>query len=179
MLFAQRGGWFLSAQEMTKIHVAQTFVRLAVKPFEADGVFWEVVGHPELKDQPLSFHFFGAMTVGQLILEEPELDEAGGVDALARQMMIIADRKLSEIVATWSVDDFNKGLAGKTGRYFTARIAALLAAGRHDEARQLCEEAQAQGSNGGFWSSNGGTFNEMAARWIADHPSVENSPIAS
>lgn len=178
-LFAQRDGWFLTAHEMTKIAVPQTYVRLSIKPMAADPVFWEMVGHPELCDQPLSFRYFGAMTVGSLILGEPEIPEEGGTDEIARQMLSLAEARLQDVAATWCADDFLRGLARKTGRYFTASVTTLLAERRFQEAGQLCDEAAARGSNGGFSSSKLGTFNEMVARWIAAHLSVENAPAAS
>ena len=179
VLLAERGGWFLAAHELTKIASPQTFVRLVVKPMAIDPLFWDLVGHPELRGQSLSFRYFGAMTVGVLILEELEVSEKGGTDEIARRMLAAADSRLQQIVDDWTSDDFLKGIAGKTGRYFTATVTTLLAEARYVEAQRLCDEAAARGTNGGFWSSKLGTFNEMVTRWIADHRAGENPPVFS
>lgn len=158
---------------MTAVHPVvnllheRTSVRLTVKPMASDPVFWDLVGHPELRRQGLSFRYFGAMTVAGLIAEEVEVSEDGGPDAIAQRMLEIGQRTLDMLEKSWTIDDFLDRLPLRGGRYFTARIATLLAYGRDADAKRLCEESAAAGSSGGFVSSVRGTFNQMAERFIA------------
>ena len=177
VLFAQHDGWFMSVQEMTDILRERTRARVSVKPMAIDPIFWRLVGHPELCDQPLSFRAYGWMKCGLLILEEFEVSEDGGVDAIARRLLEHADRMLDKIAREWTIDEFLNQIdnSRKPDQRFVTRVTTLLAAERYDEAQALCEESAAHGSSGGFWSSSLGTFNEMVIRFVAEQRTVENS----
>ena len=174
VLFTHRDGWFIAVHEMTNLLHERTQARVAVKPMATDPVFWDMVGHPELRRQGLSFRYFGAMTTGALILEEPEIPEQGGPHAIARRMLELGEQVLDRISRTWTVDDFLAGIAGRGGRYYTATIATLIAYGREAEAGRLSATSVAAGSSGGFISSKLGTFNEMTARAVAQRTAVDN-----
>jgi hypothetical protein len=117
------------------------------------------------------------MKCGLLILEEFEVSEDGGVDAIARRLLEHAERTLDEVAREWTADDFLKQIdkSRKPDQRFVTRVTTLLAVQRYDEAQALCEESAAHGSSGGFWSSSLGTFNEMVMRFIAEQRTVENS----
>lgn len=170
VLSGERGDWFVAVHEMTDVLRVRTRARVVVKPMAIDPIFWEVVGHPELCRESLSFRYFGAMTCSFLILEEPELSEEGGVDAIAKRMLDLGEAKLDDISGSWTLDSFLDRLIdpSKPDKKFTTRIATLLAAGRFGEAQALCDESAARGSSGGFLSSDRGTFNEMATNWITE-----------
>jgi len=181
VLVGERGGWFVGVHEMTDVLQVRTRARVVVKPMAIDPIFWEIVGHPELCRQSLSFRYFGAMTCAFLILEEAELSEEGGVAAIAQRMLDLGNRKLQEIADSWTSDHFLRMLCNpsKPDLKFVTRIATLLADRRFDEAQSLCDESAARGSSGGFLSSKRGTFNEMVTAWIAEQRSVENKPLGA
>jgi hypothetical protein len=176
-LFAERGGWFLAAHEMTDVASEQTKVRLVVKPMAIDPIFWDIVGHPELREQPLSFRYFGAMKCALLILEEPHVSEDGGPIAIAARMLDLGEQKLTEIATSWTADDFLSriGNPAKPDQHFVTRIATLLAVERFGEAQALCADSDARGKTGGFVSLTRGTFNQMVSRWIAANSLVDKS----
>jgi hypothetical protein len=169
VLFAERGGWFLAAHEMTKVHVAQTFVRLCVKPMAIDPIFWDLVGEPQLRDQALSFRYFGALSAPCLIIGEFEISEEGGAAEIAARMLALVDAKLAEIAERWTVDDFLDGIrnAINPGRHFASTVTALLASGREQDALILCTEAMERRAAGGFVSKRG-SFPENAVAWIRE-----------
>lgn len=175
VIFAESGGWLLSLQEMTDVSREVTRARLVVKPMATDPLYWEIIGHPELCKQPLSFRIFGWMTSGSIILGEPTINEDGGPPAIAAQMLEIGKRTLADIAASWTLDSFldpfrNAVLPDKK---FVTRIVTLLALQRFEEARALCEQSKAKGWYGGFASSSRGTFNDMAIDWIDTQRTVE------
>lgn len=177
VLVGEQDGWLVAVHEMTDVSQVRTRARVIVKPMTIDPIFWEIVGHPELCRQGLSFRYFGAMTCAPLILEEPELSEQGGVLAIAQRMLDLGNRKLKEIAATWTTDHFLGLLCDplKPDLRFVTRVTTLLADRRFEEAQRLCDQSAARGSTGGFLSSRRGTFNELVSRWIAEQRSVENN----
>jgi len=179
VLVGEGGGWFVGVHEMTDVSNIRTRARVVVKPMAIDSIFWEIVGHPELCRQGLSFRYFGAMTCAPLILEEPELSEEGGVAAIAQRMLDLGNRKLKEFAETWTTDDFLALVSNpsKPDLRFVTRVATLLADRCFEEAQYLCEESAARGSSGGFLSPKLGTFNEMVLGWITKQRSVENKPL--
>lgn len=176
VLVGEQDGWLVAIHELTDVSQRRTRARVIVKPMAIDPIFWEIVGHPELCRQGLSFRYFGAMTCAPLILEEPELSEEGGVTAIAQRMLDLGNRKLTEIAATWTSDRFLELLCDpwKPELRFVTRVTTLLADRRFEEAQRFCDESAARGSSGGFLSSKRGTLNEMVSRWIAQQRSVEN-----
>lgn len=175
VIFAESRGWLLSLQEMTDVSRLGTRGRLVVKPMTTDPLYWEIVGHPELCKQPLSFRIFGWMTSGSIILGEPAIDEDGGPPAIAARMMEIGERALADIASNWTLDRFLDDYrdAVLPDRKFITRIVTLLALGRLEEARTLCQQSKAKGWHGGFTSSSRGTFNDMTIDWIDAHRTVE------
>lgn len=166
VLFAERGAWFVAVAEMTNVLREETSARLIVKPMVADPVFWDLVGEPQLRMQPLSFRYFGALACPGLILGEPEISEEGGVPAIARRLLELGEATLQE-VAGWTVDEFLGRIAADVNppRLMPTTVATLVASGRMAEALALCEEAVARREIGGFLS-RGGSFPEKAAGWI-------------
>ena len=179
VLVGEQDGWFVAVHELTDVSQVRTRARVIVKPMAIDPIFWEIVGHPELCRQGLSFRYFGAMTCAPLILEEPELSEEGGVPAIAQRMLDLGNRKLKEVSGTWTTDSFLGLLCdpSKPDQRFVTRVTTLLADRRFEEGQRLCEESAARASSGGFLSSKHGTFNEMVSIWIAEQRSVENKSL--
>lgn|SRR5690242_11309674 len=175
-LFAHRSRWLVGVTEMTNVTCEQTKARIAVKPMANDPIYWDIIGHPELRDESLSFRLFGWMTTSSLILEEPVISERGGTSAIAKRMLDIGDCKLSEIASDWTAEEFLAGLGDPISpdKKFITRVVTLLAERRYDDALQLCEASAARGESGGFVSSIKGTFNEMTAHWIEAHRTVDN-----
>lgn len=161
-----RSDWFLAVHPMVNRLRERTQARIVVKPMASDPVFWDLVGHPELRRQGLSFRYLGAMTVGGLILEEPEISEEGGAEAMAGRLLAVGEQRLETIARTWTVDDFLSRLPVRQGRYYTARLSTLLAFGRLKDAERLAANTAAAGGTGGFVSSSRGSINDMATRWI-------------
>ena len=169
LLFAERGGWLLGVLPMMNLVGDGTCVRLQVKPMAIDPIFWEVVGHPELRHQPLSFRFYGWMQCWPLIIEEQQVSEEGGVDALAGRVVQLGDATLKKIADEWTAADFIRGIdsAINPGRLFKTKLMALLAERRFDEAQRLCDDAHAR-ANQVFWSSSRGPLKDMMAAWIGE-----------
>ena len=175
VIVGERGGWLIAAHEMTDVLRERTRVRLVTKPMAIDPILWDLVGEPQLRRQGLTFRYFGAVTCPCLILEEPEVSEEGGVDAIASRMIALADAKLTEITGSWTADTFLQGIrnAINPGRHFASTVATLIAERRYDDALELLDEAVARSAPGGFVSRRG-SFPENAAKWIRDNMTVEN-----
>ena len=175
VIVGERRGWLIAAHEMTDVSGERTRVRLVTKPMAIDPIFWDMVGEPQLRRQGLTFRYFGAVTCPCLILEEPEVSEEGGVDAIARRMIELAESKLTEIAESWTADTFLEGIrnAINPGGHFASTVTTLITERRYDEALALCEEATGRRVAGGFVSSRG-SFPENAVAWIRDNMTVEN-----
>jgi hypothetical protein len=173
VLFDQRNGWFLAVHEMTNILHEETKARLVVKPMSVDPIFWDLVGEPQLRSQPLSFRYFGAVTCPGLILGEPEISEEGGVAAIALRMVELGENALSEVAAEWTTDEFLGCIAASINpaRLFATTIATLIASDRLDEALRLTDKASTR-AIGGFLSKRG-SFPETASAWIRQRLQVE------
>ena len=166
-LFGTRDGWFLAMQEMTGIVQATTKARMTIKPMAVDPLFWDMIGEPQLCGQSLSFRYFGALVCPGLILPEVDIDEDGGVPAIAARMLDIAERTLDDVARNWTLDTFLERIAASINpkRLFPTAIATMIAAGRDQEALDLCLDAAGRGEARGFVSRRG-TFPQLAARYI-------------
>lgn len=164
VLFAERDGWFLAMQEMTGIICASTRARLTVKPTAIDPIFWDMAGQPQLRNESLSFRYFGALTCPGLIIGEVGISEEGGPSEIAARMLRIAEDTLAEIAATWTLDKFFDGINASINpkRLFSTAICTLIADGRKEYALELCQNSASRGEVRGFLTSRG-TFPEMAA----------------
>lgn len=168
VLFAQRNGWFVAVHEMTGIVTASTKARLVVKPMAIDPIFWDMAGQPQLRDESLSFRYFGALTCPGLIIGERGIREEGGPPEIARRMLQLGEQTLEEIATSWSINQFLEGIRSSTDpkRLFSTAICTLIADGRGEEALELCRESVNNGQVRGFLSRHG-TFPEMAAKYLA------------
>lgn len=167
VLFAERNGWFLAIQEMTGIVRASTKARLTVKPMAIDPIFWDMAGQPQLRKESLSFRFFGALTCPGLIIGEVEISEEGGPPEIATRMLRIAEERLQEIATSWTLDTFLHGINASINpkRLFSTAICTLIADGREDYARELCEDSASRGQVRGF-ITRCGTFPEMVVQHL-------------
>ena len=167
VLFAQRNGWFLAMQEMTGIVSAITKARLTVKPMAIDPIFWDMAGQPQLRNESLSFRYFGALTCPGLIMAEVELSEEGGPAEIAVRMLQVAEATLEEVATTWTMDKFLDGINSSINskRLFATAICTLIADGRGEYALQICRDSASRGQIRGFLTPHG-TFPEMATKLL-------------
>ena len=167
VLFAERNGWFLAAHEMTGIVQATTKVRLVIKPMAIDPIFWDMAGQPQLRNESLSFRYFGALTCPGLILAEVDVSEEGGPPEIATRMLQLAEETLVDIASTWTIDKFLDGIRSSINpqRLFATVVCTLIADGRKESALELCSDSAARGQVKGFLTPRG-TFPEMAAKYL-------------
>jgi hypothetical protein len=167
VLFAQRNGWFLAVHEITGIVEASTQARLVLKPMRIDPIFWEILGEPQLRDEALSFRYFGALTCPGLIMGEVDISEEGGPPEIAARMLQLGEERLEEVAACWTIDRFLDGirLAANPQRLFATAICTLIAEGRGEQALELCRNSASNGQVRGFLTRRG-TFPEMAAKYL-------------
>lgn len=167
-LFREQSGWFVSIEPAVYIYEPRTPVRVTAKPMSIDPIFWELVGLPENRDQPLSFRLLGAWTCQPPEFAEINVPEGGEPDEVAARILKLADEQINAVTTSFSVEDFLK-LCRDHGRadhaYLASEACALVALNRQLEALSLCESAIAEGASGGFVAP-AGTFAEMAADWL-------------
>jgi hypothetical protein len=153
---------------MTSILQASTDVRLVVKPMAIDPIFWDMAGEPQLRNESLSFRYFGALTCPGLILGEVDISEEGGPPAIAARMLQLAEDTLVDVASTWTSDKFLDEIRSSTNpqRLFATVICTLIAEGRDECALELCRDSADRGQVRGFLTRRG-TFPDMAVKHLA------------
>ncbi|HUD93699.1 hypothetical protein [Sphingobium sp.] len=168
-LFKQHSGWFVSATPSVHIFDKITTVSISAKPMEIDPIFWDMSGLPENQYAPLSFRLNGAWVCRPPAFNEIEISEHPDTDAVAKDILAVANSQLHAILTSWSLDDFVQHCKER-GRsqtsYLPSIVAALVVSARHAEALNYCIEAIAKNEVGGFLAPDG-TFAEMARDWLA------------
>lgn len=166
--FASRADWFLALNPIVHVDSARTQVMVLAKPMEVDPIFWSMAGEPQLTKSPLSYRYFGVLACTPLKLGEPDVAEDGGAEALASRVMDLGNTAFADIERDrLGIEDFLARLDrdGFGMNPFGTRIAALVAAGRSDEALALCRGANGADIPGGFVGPRGG-FATQAVQWL-------------
>lgn len=167
-VFREQHGWFIWARPSVYIYEHMTKAVISVKPMAIDPIFWDLVGLPENRQQPLSFRANGAWTCRPPYLAEPEIEEHDDDTIVADRLFAAATDQLETVLRSYTLDTFLltcRGSAGAKGSYLSCVIATLIALGREDEALAACEDAHTDGLDGGF-SAPEGTFVDMAAAYL-------------
>lgn len=175
-LFKQQEDWFVSNMPSLAWQRG-TWSRLMVKPMSLDPLFWDIVGLPENKKQPLSFRANGAWVLRPEWRTEAVAPHEESLVELAHRMVEWTDQQLSGSSA-WSIDAMLDDLGPDAGLKYQKRSLAVclhLLKGDLDRAQYLCREAGDQTSlmadGGGFGTHNADgthlTFIQQAQEWIA------------
>jgi hypothetical protein len=166
-LFRDYKGWFVSVLHGVIVFWQETIMYMHIKPMGIDPLFWDLLGMPENRRKSLSFRGQGAWTCRPVEFAYGSLKE-DGMDAArnARRIVEWADQELEKARPDLTTDRFLDRLRAapeqvERGRLSSSLIMTLLAAGREEEAEQVCNEEIARGTSGGFFPAQG-TF-PMAA----------------
>ena len=168
-LFREESGWFVSVCPSVYIYEQSTKASISAKPMTIDPIFWDMVGLPENNDAPLSFRLNGAWTCRPPHVDEVSIEEHEDVGVVAGRLLAAANEHLANVVGRWSVEEFLElcRASGATNdSYLPCVVSTLVALGREHEALDTCKSAKARDISGGFHAP-GGTFIEMATRWIS------------
>lgn len=164
-IFREEAGWFIAASPSIHIFEHVTKAVVNVKPMVIDPIFWDIVGLPENRTQPLSFRASGAWACRPPYFAEIGVEEDNDPGIVANRFFIVAAEQLEVVKRSYSLNAFLGACraAGKDGEaYLSSIISTLIALNRQYEALQICEEACAKGFVGGFHGPEG-SFVEMAA----------------
>ena len=167
-IFREYLGWFIEVRGIVRVGKPRTTVEWRAKPMGLDPVFWDIVGTPENREQPLSFRLFGAWTCRVPAMIEAEIPEGDAQsEGIARAVLAWADSQFTATEPSRSLDAFVELLRDhpRRGFYLASYISALILMHRHNEALAECATAIESGEAGGF---NVGrlTFPDMAKAWL-------------
>ncbi|WP_260483942.1 hypothetical protein [Sphingomicrobium flavum] len=168
--YRQSGDWFVSASPVVALNNTSSRGVIQVKPMTIDPLFWDIVGLPENRQQPLSFRLTGAFSCRAPAFRESGIEEVENAEAVAVRLCDLADRALNDL-ELWSMEDFITSCrmhGADADSYLSALVPALILAGRSSEALEACEAAKARGSSGGF-GFPAGSLCDLAIRWIERH----------
>lgn len=168
LIFREQTGWFIWASPSVYIYEHVTKAVISVKPMAIDPIFWDLVGLPENRAQPLSFRANGAWTCRPPYFTESEIEEQHDHTVVADRLVADATDQLEAVLRSYTIDAFLltcRDGAGAKGSYLACVVTTLIALGREDEALATCEEASTNGFDGGFLSPQG-SFVNMAAAYL-------------
>ncbi len=166
-VFREQAGWFIEVSPSVYIFEHVTKAVVSVKPMAIDPIFWDIVGLPENRDQPLSFRANGAWTCRPPYFAELDLEENSGPAVVARRLIDVANDQLATVSRSYTLDAFllSCRTADVGGSYLSSIVSALVAMHREGEALTLCEDARLGGQEGGFLAPEG-SFVEMATAYL-------------
>ncbi|WP_265529673.1 hypothetical protein [Sphingomicrobium marinum] len=166
-LFREFDDWFVSASPVVALNAASTRGVVRAKPMSIDPLFWEIVGLPENKQQPLSFRLTGAFTCREPTFRETAIEEAENPEAVAARLLELANASLKDL-ERYSIDQFIdlcRAGGADADSYISAMVPALIVSDRQGEALDACRAARERDSGGGFFFPDG-SFCDLAIRWI-------------
>jgi len=146
-----------------KVNLSSVGASLSVKPTALDRVLWDVFDLPDNRDQPRSFHVWGAFVAQfhslpdpfEVPLPGPEADcvESAYAEVLAyaRSAVVQFSGKLKE------VEDFQKLINDDPNEKLN-RILCEIHLGRRLNALSLLRDALARGETGGFIGPRGSIY---------------------
>ncbi len=167
-IFREQAGWFIEASSSVYIYEHLTKAVISVKPMAIDPIFWDLVGLPENREQPLSFRAKGAWTCRPPYYAELDIEEHTDTAFVADRLIAAATDQLENVLRSYSLDAFLltcRDGAGTNGSYLSCVVTTLIALGREDEALAACEEASTRGLDGGFLAPEG-SFVDMATAYL-------------
>ena len=167
-IFREEAGWFITASPSVYIFEHVTKAVVSVKPMAIDPIFWDLVGLPENREQPLSFRANGAWSCRPPYFAELSLEEHGDPDVVGERIFVAATKQLENVTRSYSLERFLSSCreaSSVDGAYLSSIIPTLVALNRQDEALAICEEACSQGLDGGFRAPEG-SFVEMASAYL-------------
>lgn len=167
-IFCDKSGWFIAVSPSVHIFEHITKAMVSVKPMAIDPIFWDIVGLPENREQPLSFRANGAWACRPPYYAEINIDEDEDPDIVAERLFVVAIEQLDSVTRTYSMERFLaacREAGAMADAYLSSVIPALIALHRRDDALGICEEASSQGWSGGILASEG-SFVEMAAAYL-------------
>lgn len=168
LIFREREGWFIEAMPAVHIFEHVTKTAISVKPMAIDPIFWDIVGTPESRKQPLSFRANGAWTCRAPYYAEICLDEDDDPLVVGKRLLVAADKALEEVVHSYSVERFLAVCREQNsvdGSYLSSIIPTLITLNRIEDALVVCEQAMSRGGLGGFLAPEG-SFSEMATAYL-------------
>ncbi len=171
-LFREYDGWFVEVWVNVHVYAFRTTVAMMVKPMAIDPIFWDIVGLPENRDQPLSFRMFGAWTCSTPSVFEDEISESGGQVVAAERVLEWSNARLAQATSSLTPEAFVESLRDVHRQsplfypYFATFVCCLVLTGRNEEAVALCAEAIGRGEHGGFTAGDK-DFPGMAREWLA------------
>lgn len=164
-IFRDEAGWFVGAAPSVHIYERVTKAVVSVKPMAIDPIFWDLVGLPENREQPLSFRANGAWTCRPPYFAEIKIEEDDDLTVVADRFLLAATEQSELAARSYSLEDFLSACREASsidGAYLSRIVPTLIALNRQEEALAICEKARSQGWFGGFLAPEG-SFVEMAA----------------
>ncbi|WP_312488304.1 hypothetical protein [Sphingomonas sp.] len=167
-IFREKAGWFICASPSVYIFEHVTKASITVKPMAIDPIFWDIVGLPENRDQPLSFRANRAWTCRPPQFADIPLEEDDDPAIVGKRLIFTATEQLESVIRCYSPERFlNKihDADSMDGSHLASIIPTLISLDRQHEALAICDEACSKGWNGGFLAPEG-SFAEMAASYL-------------
>ena len=167
-LFREHAGWFMEVRADVWLGEPRTMVAWRAKPMGLDPVFWDIVGTPNNREQPLSFRLFGAWTCSVPALVEAEIPEENRqAELIAHAVRDWADAQFEGTEPSRSIDAFVELLRNhpRRGHFLASYITALILTHRRDEALAESTAAIERCEAAGFRVSNL-TFPDLAKAWL-------------
>jgi hypothetical protein len=167
-IFREQAGWFIKASPSVHIYEHVTEAIIGAKPMAIDPIFWDLVGLPENREQPLSFRANGAWACRPPYFAEVRLEEDDDPAVVGERLFAVATEQLENVTRSYSLERFLSACREANSdyeAYLSSIIPTLIAMHRQDEALAICEEACLQGLSGGFHAPEG-SFVKMAAAYL-------------
>ena len=168
LIFREQAGWFIWASPSVYVYEHVTKAVISVKPMAIDPIFWDIVGLPDNREQPLSFRANGAWTCRPPCFAEPEIEEHDDHTVIAERLITAATNQLQTVLRSYTIDAFLLTCRNRSevnGSYLSCFVTTLIALGRVDDALAACEEASTHGLDGGFLAPEG-SFVNMATTYL-------------
>jgi hypothetical protein len=173
-LFAQLGDMFVDATPVVHRNAQRTIATLAIKPMAVDAILWDIFDLPQNANEPLSFRTRGAFTCSALPLLDEEVEHPGDApDQVAAHLTRLCLDRFPDVVGFHQGRPFSDQVREhpnqrERGAYAISLVCALVAEGRHDEARNVAEKyANGTSASCHDFTSKGRSFHEFALDWLA------------
>ena len=134
------GDWFVTFGPQISTEIIRATLDSAIKPFEIDELVSQIMGHGSLEGTPLSLRARGPHV---LVLPRytVSIEREGDVSAMV-DAAVTAMQETRERLQTYTMDDFIETSKDRpVGQIGVDTVAALILAGRIDEAQVLAEQA--------------------------------------
>lgn len=167
--FLRFDDWFVSFDLTVSTEARRSEIQVKIKPFALDDLVSRIMLHDGLDGTPLSLRARGPHCLVVPYFSQSIENDREDAEAMVEAAVGFAEASLKRI-ETLTLNDFIEFSRNPSGNVSVNQVAALILAGRNDEALQLSEAAiLAKQWGGPARITEGGQmvgFFELARRWL-------------